>query len=97
MATDKNCPYHDKHEAQLDDHEERLRDKRDRILKLELEASHMRNTMQTIVSQNKEIKEALDGLRAWQLYLMGGVGAVGVVYSLLSSHWSSIVRIFGGG
>lgn len=97
MAAEKNCPYHEKHEIQLNDHEERLRQKRDRILKLEMEAYYMKTAMETVVTQNKEIKAMLDGLRSWQLYLMGGAGAIAVVYSLLSTHWGSIVRIFGGG
>jgi len=91
------CPNHETVQDRLESHEQRLRDKRDRILKLELEAAHMREQMDLIVRQGAEIKTSLDSLKQWQLYLMGGAGALAVAYSVVSSHWQTIVRIFGGG
>ncbi len=91
------CPHHEGIREILDDHEQRLRVKRDRVLKLESEAGHMSEKMDAIIRQNEAIKTSLDSLRAWQLYLMGGAGAIALVYSLVSAHWTAIARIFGTG
>lgn len=91
------CGHHDSIREILDDHESRLREKRDRILALEMEAKHMREKLDLLVQQNDQIKAGVDSLKQWQLYLMGGAGAVAVIYSLLSAHWSTIVRVIGGG
>jgi hypothetical protein len=81
----------------MDDHEDRLREKNRRLTVLEQEAKHMGEKLDNITKTMAEVKASLDSLKQWQLYLMGGAGALAVVYSLLSAHWSTIVRVLGGG
>ena len=96
-ADQRQCAGHETIKAILGDHEDRLREKRDRILKLEMEAKHMQEKLDLVVRQNSDIKTSLDALRTWQIYLMGGCGAVALVYSLVSGNWAGIVRLIGGG
>ena len=89
------CNQHDGVCEILDDHEKRLRAKRDRMLKLELEANHMSEKMDQLIKQNEAIQASLNGLRTWQIYLMGAAGTVAVIYSVVVAHWPAIVRLFG--
>ena len=97
MAGQIPCAHHEGICEILDDHEQRLRQKRDRIMKLEMKGEAMSEKMDTIMKQNADIGAKLDGLRSWQLYLMGGAGAVAVIYSLVTAHWGAISKLIGAG
>lgn len=90
------CGHHDSIRDILDDHEERLRDKRDRIIKLELEGQHMRETLDLLVEQTKEIKTSVDALASWKTYVLGGAAVVGVIYGLIVAHGPALMRLIGG-
>lgn len=76
--------------------EERLREKRDRLTKLEMEAEHMKEKLDLIVIGQEKVIETVNAMKSWQTWLMGACGAVALIYSVVSAHWAGIVRVFGG-
>jgi hypothetical protein len=96
-AGDRPCAGHDTIKNILGDHEDRLREKRDRIIALEMEVKHMKEGLDLIVVQNKEIKAGLDSLASTKTYIMGGLALLGVIYGLAVAHGPTILRLLGGG
>jgi len=76
MATDRNCPHHEIVMAALEDHEERLRSKRDRILSLEKDVENMNEKLDLIVIGQKEAKEAIQKSDQWQGKVMAIFGTI---------------------
>lgn len=82
MMVDKTCGHHASVREILDDHESRLRDNRDRILKLEMEAVRMNEKLDLVVRQNAEIKASVDGLNSARTYVLGAIAALGLIWGL---------------
>lgn len=91
------CGHHGGIREILDDHEARLREKRDRLLRLEMEARHMRETMEALLAQTREIKASVDALTSTRTYILGGVAVIGVIYGLLVAHGPALLRMLGVG
>jgi hypothetical protein len=71
-----NCPHHDTVDGRLDDHEERLRSKRDRILSLEKDVENMNEKLDLIVIGQREAKEAIQKSDQWQGKIMAIFGTI---------------------
>lgn len=84
-----SCRHHD-------EIEERLREKRDRITRLEMEVGHMKEKLDLIVIGQDKILQTVTGIKSWQTYLMGAAGVIAILYSVVTAHWGTITRIFGG-
>jgi hypothetical protein len=74
----------------LDDHEERLRSKRDRILSLEKDVEKMNEKMDLMVVSQRETRAAVDSLKVWQI---GTMSVLGVVLFVVDK-WDLITGLF---
>ena len=65
-----NCPHHDTVKQSLEDHEDRLRAKRDRILSVEKDVEAMSEKMDLMLTSQKETKDAIHASDIWQTKVM---------------------------
>ena len=64
------CPHHQTVTDTLNDHEDRLRSKRDRILSLEKDVENMNEKLDLIVTSQKETRDAIHASDIWQTRVM---------------------------
>ena len=91
-----SCPQHPQVEKAIETIHERLQEKRDRILVLELEAKTMREKFDMIIISQNKILEKVDSFRTWQVWLMGAGAVVLFLYSLFSPTITAAIQRMAG-
>lgn len=84
------CPHHERVIETLDDHETRLRGKRDRLLTVELEVEGMNKKMDLLVVSQQKTQDSVDSLKYWQTGIMGGFALL----LFAANNWSLIAGLF---